>query len=359
LLRFLKPKGVTHSLNNSTDLILYQALEAIPLGIAVFDGAGKIVAVNSNLAEVFGVASHEVRGYNLERLLREKGLPPDHPLFQTHAGKEYTGPAAPLTGCHPSYASTHYFKGDDGESQGGVFVLWNARCQQELEQAVFKAERLAIMGQLAAIALHEVRNPLSAIKGFLQLLRRELEDVRQLEYVEVMLEALDRVNNLITNYLRLAKPGTPERLPCDLKELIHELISLYEAELKNKGISFIFSCHSELPSVCLDREQFHQVMVNLLKNAVEVTSAGGEIYIGIEYLKEKDMALLFVRDTGIGISEEALPRIFDPFFTTRERGTGLGLYVCREIVMNHGGEIRITNNPDKGCTVTVTVPCVG
>jgi hypothetical protein len=117
LLRFLKPKGVTHSLNNSTDLILYQALEAIPLGIAVFDGAGKIVAVNSNLSEVFGVASHEVRGYNLERLLREKGLPPDHPLFQTHAGKEYTGPAAPLTGCHPSYASTHYFKGDGGAPQ--------------------------------------------------------------------------------------------------------------------------------------------------------------------------------------------------------------------------------------------------
>lgn len=348
---------MTHSLNNSTDLILYQALEAIPLGIAVFDGAGKIVAVNSNLAEVWGVASHKVHGYNLERLLREKGLPPDHPLFQIHAGREYTGPAAALTSCHPSYVSTHYFKGDDGESQGGVFVLWNARYQQELEQAVLKAERLAIMGQLAAIALHEVRNPLSAIKGFLQLLRRELEDARQLEYVEVMLEALDRVNNLITNYLRLAKPGTPERQPCDLEKLIHELIILYKSELKNKGISFLFSCHSELPPVCLDREQFHQVLVNLLKNAVEVTSAGGEIRIGIEYLKEKDMALLFVRDTGIGISEEALPRIFDPFFTTREKGTGLGLYVCREIVMNHGGEIQIANNPDKGCTVTINVPC--
>lgn len=345
------------SLNNSTDPILYQVLEAIPLGIAVFDGAGKIAAVNSNLAEVFDLASSKARGCNLERLLREKGLPPDHPLFQTHAGKEYTGPAAPLTSIYPSYVSTHILKGDSGDSLGGVFVLWDARGQQELEQAVLKAERLAIMGQLAAIALHEVRNPLSAIKGFLQLLKRELEDVRQLEYVEVMLDALDRVNNLITNYLRLAKPGIPERQFCDMEELIRDLISLYDVEFKSKGISFLFSCHSGLPPVYLDREQFHQVVVNILKNAVEVTPPGGEICIGIEYLKEKDMALLFVRDTGIGISEEALPRIFDPFFTTREKGTGLGLHVCREIVMNHGGEIRIANNFGRGCTVTVTIPC--
>lgn len=346
-----------HYLNNNTNLTLYQVLEAIPLGMAVFDRAGDIVAVNSRLAEVLGLVPVEAQGSNLEMLLREKGLPPDHPLFQIHSGKEYTGIAAPLTNCYPSYVSTHILKDDGGETIGGVLVLWDARRQQELEQAVLKAERLAIMGQLAAIALHEVRNPLSAIKGYLQLLRRELEDARQLGYVDVMLEALDKVNNLITDYLRLAKPGTPERQPCQLEELVSDLISLFEVEFKNKGIRFLFFCHSDIPPVNLDREQFHQVLVNILKNAVEVTPSGGEISIGIEHLQEENMVSLLIRDTGLGIPEDVLSQVFDPFFTTREDGTGLGLYVCREIVNNHGGEIRIANNPDQGCTVTITLPC--
>lgn len=351
-------KGVIHSLNNNTEHILWQALEAIPLGIAVYDGTGKIAAVNSRLGEVLGIAAPKARGRNLEQLLREKGIPLDHPfLQQLHSGEEYSGPAAPLTDCYPSYVSTHIFKGEGGEGPGGVFIFWEAGRRQALEQAVLEAERLAIMGQLSAIALHEVRNPLSAVKGFLQILRRELEDVRQLEYVEVMLEAMDRVNNLITDYLRLAKPCIPERRPCCLEELLRDLLSLYEVEIKNKGINLLFSCPADIPEVSLDREQFHEVVVNILKNAAQATPSGGEIEVGIELREEADSVSLFVRDTGPGIPEDVLSQVFEPFFTTREQGTGLGLYVCREIVINHGGEICVANNPERGCTVTVTIPC--
>lgn len=343
------------SLNKSIDSVLHRALEAIPLGIAVFDAAGKIVTVNSKLAMALGYAAHELRGGDMERLFLEKGVPSSHPLFRLHM--EYAGPADPLTSCYPSYVSTHIMKGERGEKLGGVFVLWDARGQQELEQAVLKAERLAIMGQLAAIALHEVRNPLSAIRGFLQLLKRELTEDRQLEYVEVMLETLDRVNNLITNYLRLAKPGIPKRQPCDLVELITELTAFYRAEFQSKGIRLVSSYLSDLPAVSLDPAQFYQVLVNILKNAVEATPPGKEIYIGIDYLKEKNVAIISVRDTGPGIPEEVMERIFDPFFTTKENGTGLGLYVCRKIINNHGGEIRVNNNPDEGCTVSITVQC--
>jgi len=348
---------VTQSLNNSIDSLLYQALEAVPLGIAVFNAAGNIVTVNSSLAGVFGLAVHDIRGKDIEKLLLEKGIPSNHPLFQLHTGKEYTGSADPLTSYYPSYVSTHLIKGNCGEIQGGVLVLWDAKGRQELEQAVLKAERLAIMGQLAAIALHEVRNPLSAIKGFLQLLKRELMKTRQLEYVDVMLEALDRINNLITNYLRLAKPGTPERQPCDLVEMVTELVAFYQAEFQRKAIRLNSSYPSHLPAVSLDREQFWQVLVNILKNAVEATPPGKEIHIRVESLKENGAAVISVQDTGPGICEETLTRIFDPFFTTREKGTGLGLYVCREIVNNHGGEIWVSNNPDQGCTVSITVPC--
>lgn len=344
-------------MNNSPDLILYQAFEAVPLGLAVFDRNGKIAFMNSNLAEVMGLDPHEACGDDIKGLLQEKGIPSGHPLYRIFAGEEYTGTAAPLTDGYPSYVSTKIVKGDDGENAGGLLILWDARGWQEMEQAVIKAERLAIMGQLAAIALHEVRNPLSALQGYLQLLKRELEEGRQLEYVEVMLGTLDRVNALVTNYLRLAKPGTPERRPCNMKELLSDLILLYEVELKSKGINFIFSCDSGLPQVSLDRDQFYQVMVNIMKNAAEVTPRNGEIHVGLKYLKEKDIAVFFVRDTGPGVPKDVLLRIFEPFFTTRDQGTGLGLYVCREIVKNHGGEISIANNHDRGCTVTITIPC--
>ncbi|HBI26603.1 MAG TPA: hypothetical protein DDY25_02585, partial [Peptococcaceae bacterium] len=137
-----------HFLNNSPDLILYQAFEAIPLGIAVFDLTGKIAFMNSNLAEVMGLDPHQVCGEDIKGLLQGKGIPSGHPLFRILAGEEYTGPAAPLTDCYPSYVSTKIVKGDDGENAGGLLLLWDARSRQELEQAVLKAERLAIMGQL-------------------------------------------------------------------------------------------------------------------------------------------------------------------------------------------------------------------
>ncbi|MGI6404961.1 MAG: two-component system sensor histidine kinase NtrB [Syntrophaceticus sp.] len=338
--------------------IFYQAFEALPLGIAVFDRTGKVAFMNSNLAKVMGLDPNQVCEENIKRLLQEKGVPAEHPLFRIFAGEEYTGTAAPLTDFYPSYVSTKILKGDDGENAGGVLLLWDATDRQELEQAVLKSERLAIIGQIAAIALHEVRNPLSAIKGYLQLLKKELEDARQLEYVKVMLRSLDRLNTLITDYLRLAKPGTPERRPCDMEELLSDILSLYKSEVKSKGIRFSFSCDPDLPPVSLDRDQFYQVVVNVLKNAIEVTPLNGEVYVGIKHLKEKDMVAFFVRDTGPGVPKDVLSRIFDPFFTTRDEGTGLGLYVCREIVNNHGGGIDVANNPGEGCTVTITFPCI-
>lgn len=338
--------------------ILHQAFEAVPLGIAVFDRTGNILLMNNKLAKVMGLASNQWCGENIKKLLQEKGVPEEHPLFRIFAGEEYTGAVGPLTDYCPSYVSTHILKGDQGEDTGGIFLFWNTTGRQELEQAVLKSERLAIVGQLAAIALHEVRNPLSALQGSLQLLKRELEDARHLEYVKVMLRSLKRINTLITSYLRIASPCTPERRPCDLEELLCDLVALYQAEVRSKGISFLFSCDPDLPQVNLDSDQFYQVMVNILKNAIEVTPGNGKIHVGIKYLKEKEMAAFFVRDTGPGVSDAILPHIFDPFFTTREKGTGLGLYVCREVVENHKGEICIDNNPDQGCTVTITIPCL-
>lgn len=344
-------------MNISTEPSMQQILEVIPLGIGVFNRKRQVVALNTLLAKVIGISGEEVAGRDILELFQEGGVPQDHPIvLALKEGGNYTGPVTPITSRFPSYFSTHFVKDEDGGIAGGLVILWDARRQQELENAVLRAERLAIMGQLAAAAMHEIRNPLSSVQGILQLLRREVRGARFQNYLEIMLNALDRVNSLLTDYLRLAKPGIPRREPCDLKELMAEVAALVENEISGKGIRFISSPAADLPPVALDREQFHQVLFNVLKNALEATPAGGEIRMEASVDAGQGAARITVRDTGPGIAEEVLQQVFDPFFTTKEKGTGLGLYVCRSIVENHGGEIRIGNNPDRGCAVEIILP---
>ena len=348
-------KGVL-LLNANKDPTLNQVVEAIPLGVVVFNRSWKIVVVNSFFAEILGINTQLARDCDLKEILLSKGVSHKHPLFQTLSGYEYTGPVSPLTDSYPSYISTHLLRGEAGECLGGLLVLWNAERQQELEQVVSKAEKLAIMGQLAAFTLHEVRNPLTTLKLSLQLLHKELKESKHEKSIKRMLESLDSANNLIDNYLRLAKPGIPKRQICKIGELIERIASFYAAEFSSRGISFTYSYSPSLPALSLDGDQFQQVLANILLNAAEATPSGGRVSLSAEYDQGTESVRISVKDTGPGIAEDVLPHIFEPFYSSKEKGTGLGLYVCREIIHNHGGDIQLANNPDRGCTVTIILP---
>ena len=244
-------KGVL-LLNINKDPTLNQVMEAIPLGVVVFNRSWKIVVVNSSFAGILGINPQLARDCDLKEILLGKGVNHKHPLFQTLYGYEYTGHVSPLTDSYPSYISTHLLRGEAGECLGGLLVLWNAERQQELEQAVIKAEKLAIMGQLTAITLHEVRNPLTTLKVSLQLLHKELKESKHEKSIKRMLESLDRANNLITNYLRLAKPGIPKRQIHKMRELIESVASFYAAEFSNReSILLVHILHPFLYSVLM------------------------------------------------------------------------------------------------------------
>ncbi|NLN22264.1 MAG: hypothetical protein GX188_09745 [Syntrophomonadaceae bacterium] len=343
-------------MNINKDPTLNQVMEAIPLGVVVFNRSWKIVVVNSSFAGILGINPQLARDCDLKEILLGKGVNHKHPLFQTLYGYEYTGPVSPLTDSYPSYISTHLLRGEAGECLGGLLVLWNAERQQELEQAVIKAEKLAIMGQLTAITLHEVRNPLTTLKVSLQLLHKELKESKHEKSIKRMLESLDRANNLITNYLRLAKPGIPKRQIHKMRELIESVASFYAAEFSNRGIHFTRSYSPSLPLLSVDGDQFKQVLANILINAADATPSGGRVSLSVEYDQETESVRISVRDTGPGVAEDVLPHIFEPFYSSKEKGTGLGLYVCREIIHNHGGKIQVVNNSDRGCTVTIILP---
>ncbi len=340
---------------------LHEVLNGFPAGVLIIDRWEKIVGLNRFLGELAGIAGQEVLGRDLRELFGEKEFPGEHPLLVTLAtGKEFgrVPPEAlfPFICPFPAYVSTHTLVAEDGERVGAMAILWDARHQNELEQAVIRAERLAIMGQLAAGAVHEIRNHLTAVGGFLQLLKKELEGTPRVEYVDIMLDALRRVNSIIGDFLRLAKPGLPQRKPCRLESLIESVVKLLESEWGRRRIAVKTCFAPDLPPVSLDEEQFRQVLLNVFTNAFEVMPEGGEIGVAVELDREEDGVQIAVRDTGPGVPEAIQAQVFEPFFTTKETGTGLGLYISRAIVQNHGGTIKIENNPDRGCRVVIHLP---
>ncbi|MDH7576615.1 MAG: ATP-binding protein [Bacillota bacterium] len=348
-------------INEALRPALQDVLNAFPAGIMVVNRSGKIVGFNRFLEEATGLSQQEVVGRSLQDLFQKKEFPREHPLLLTlTAGREFDRLVPenilPFTCPFPAYASTHALVGGDGDRIGALAVLWDARHQQELEQAVVRAERLAIMGQLAAVAVHEIRNSLTAVGGFLQLLKHELEGTPRVEYADIMLEALARANSIIGDFLRLAKPGLPQRKPCDLRDLMESVIKLLENERARRGIAVKAAYAPDLPMISLDEEQFKQVLLNIFNNALDVMPDGGEIALAVECDREANVIQISVRDTGPGIPEAVQAQVFEPFFTTKETGTGLGLYISRAIVQNHGGEIKIENNPDQGCRVIILLP---
>lgn len=343
-------------------LVLSDVFNSFPAGIMVIDRTEKVIAINGFLAEATGITENGVRGQDFREFLNEKGIRESgNPLLVTlHKGEEFKelSPNMLLPSvCSSSfYVSTHALRNTRGEITKAMAVFWDARRQRELEQAVIKAERLAILGQLCTMAMHEIRNCLAVVRGFLQLLKNDLMGTRRASNIDTMLGTLDRAASIIGDFRRFAKPTIPQRKPCSICDLISEDIKLLEEEMLHRGIKASLSSESDLPCVFIDEEQFQQVLLNVFNNAFEAMPDGGEIKIKAIVDRDANSVQIVIEDTGLGMPEDVIARIFEPFFTTKETGTGLGLYISRAIIKNHGGELKIENNPQKGCRVILVLP---
>lgn len=248
----------------------------------------------------------------------------------------------------------------DGSNSIGAYVVFrDVSHLHELEEQVRRADRLKMIGEVAAGTAHEIRNPLTAIKGFIQLLQRALverEMIRELDYIEIVLTELERVNALVGEFLLLSKPKKVELLPFRLEKLFGEMLPMLRNEAVMHNVSLHYESRPELPPVYADKEMLKQVFLNLGKNAIEAMDKGGSLIIR-ERSKSPDAGEVTVEvcDTGPGIPEERLDRIFDPFFTTKEQGTGLGLSICQRIMHELGGSIGVRSGPG-GTVFAVTIP---
>ncbi|MDN4524782.1 PAS domain S-box protein [Fictibacillus fluitans] len=224
--------------------------------------------------------------------------------------------------------------------------------RMKTEEMLRKSDKLSVLGQLAAGVAHEIRNPLTSIKGFLQLLESQAQDHN--EYYEIMLSEIDRINSIVSEFMVLAKPQVMNLVPTNLTQLLSHVISLLEAQAILMNVQIHFHADDDLPMVSSADSQLKQVFINLLKNSIEAMPEGGNIYISVR--QEEDQLSVVFTDEGCGIPKDMLPSLGEPFYTTKEKGTGLGLMVCYKIIENHGGSIRVTSEVGQGSTFTVTLP---
>ncbi|MFB5253898.1 PAS domain S-box protein [Bacillus mycoides] len=223
------------------------------------------------------------------------------------------------------------------------------------EELLRKSEKLAVVGQLATAIAHEINNPLTAMQGFMHLLKSP-ENKNNEHYIDVVLSEIKRIGSITNEFMALAKPQALEIKINDLNILIKQVVMILEPQAMMHNIQIITEVTSDTAFILCEENQLKQVFINILKNAIEATPIGGEILIQIEYSPDKHQVDIRFIDHGCGISKERIPYLGEPFYSLKENGIGLGLMICYKIIEKHQGKILIESEVGKGTTINVNLP---
>jgi signal transduction histidine kinase len=218
-----------------------------------------------------------------------------------------------------------------------------------------RAEHLATLGELATGLAHEIRNPLAGIAGVIEIIGRDLPSSSPArEMVKDVRLEINQINRILTDLLETARPHPPQMMKSNLNTTVEHAVMLARQQVISKPIQIEFQKNPELAEVEHDSGQIHQVVLNLLLNAVQAIDGSGTVTVTIG--SQHECALITVADTGRGMTEQQVAQIFRPFFTTRSNGTGLGLSLVRRIIEEHSGQIDVTSEPGQGSTFRVQIP---
>lgn len=222
--------------------------------------------------------------------------------------------------------------------------------RKKSEEAIIRSEKLSLIGQLAAGIAHDIRNPLTSLKGFVHLLKSKNAD-----YVDVMMEELEHINYVVNEFMTLAKPHLNYYMESNPGELVQSVIGFLQPHAHLYNVQIQLDMDPDIPVIYCIPDQIKQVLINILKNAIESMLHGGLIQISVRNdLNQK--LIICVQDQGVGISEDKLTQLGEPFFTTKANGTGLGLMVCKRIIHSHDGELSIQSEINHGTTVQIELP---
>jgi two-component system sensor histidine kinase HydH len=227
---------------------------------------------------------------------------------------------------------------------------------RKTEAQLIRSEKLAALGQLAAGVAHEIRNPLTSINILIHSLRQNISSGEsRSEDFKVIEEEIHRINEIVDQFLRFAKPAPPHLERTEVTSIFEEILQLLRPQMEKLRISVQKDFRS-VPLITIDNEQMKQVILNLLMNSIQAMPEGGQFRLEGEVSKDGQWVEFSIRDSGVGIPPEDMDKLFNPFFSTKEGGIGLGLSIAHRIIDQHHGKIEVTSNPNEGTIFTVYLP---
>jgi signal transduction histidine kinase len=239
--------------------------------------------------------------------------------------------------------------------RGEAIIQKRAAERMRLKEQLNRAERLSAMGEMAAGISHEIRNPLGIIRSSAELLKKKVTRVDPTNTLpDIIVEEATRLNGIITDFINFARPRSPKLTPCRLEDILDKNINFLAAQIEDHRYEIRKAYRPPLPGVLADAPMLYQSFLNLFINAMQAMPDGGRIDVGV--CAENGRVRIEIEDEGQGVPQELLDKIWDPFFTTKDKGTGLGLGIVRNIIESHGGVVRISNRDPRGARVTIELP---
>jgi len=331
-------------------------VHSVVSGLVVVDRASRVLVMNESAADITGLPLSQSTLRTLVELpeqLREMIAK------ATAANGRVEGQVAVSRG-GPRYISVAAgpLKSPEGRGESGWIVVMHDLTEvRTLEQENARNTHLAAIGNLSAAIAHEIRNPLAAISGSIEMLKRSVsDDADEAPLMDIVIREVDRLNLLIGEFLDYARPRSVELVPVDMVELVGETVRIFmQDHALASGVEFRVASDTDAVFGLVDRHRFHQVMWNLLRNACEAFDGeGGAIDVIVESSRA-DRVEVIVEDDGPGFQEGALEQLFEPFYTTKHQGTGLGLATCYRIIADHGGNLRAERRDARGARFRVEV----
>jgi two-component system sensor histidine kinase AtoS len=337
-------------------------LASMTNGLMTIDLEKKIVTVNEMAERIIGKGKGGITGFSMEQVLGEQ-----HPLYKilvetltqekgiSHIEVELRNDGESLW----LIAGTSLLIGGEGKTAGALAIFQDITEIKALEEKLRQADRLAALGTLSAGLAHEIKNPLSAIKTFVQLLPQKIGNSSFMEKFNVTVpREIDRINHLVEDLLELTRRRVRPLVDLKVDSLILQVIDLHGEELKRRQIVFQDDLNGTISSVHGDAETLYRAFSNLIINAIQAMPNGGIFSISSKLDSSSSSLEITFRDTGIGMDETTAKNIFNPFFTTKDKGTGLGLALTRKVIEDHRGTIEVVSKRGMGTTFTVHLPVV-
>jgi PAS domain S-box-containing protein len=246
------------------------------------------------------------------------------------------------------------FLNENGKPYQYVAIRNDITERKKTEEALHRQDKLAAVGQLAAGVAHEIRNPLTSMKGYAEFLTLDEQDPERLEFMNIILDEIERVNTIVEDFMVLAKPKMVELEEKNVVPVIKNVVSLLEFEARKKHVKLTFDCPHEIIQIECDENRLKQVFLNFIKNGIEAMPNGGELHV--KTIIHDNNVQISIQDTGVGIPKEKLKQLGEPFYTTKKNGNGLGLMVSFKIIENHNGKVFVESEPNKGTTFNILLP---